>query len=565
MRYDIFCSRASVTSRLCFISLFSFVLLTWIGCRSKNKLSGANLSKVVVPSDESTGDFWKPKRVADVFFTTEVVGYIEPCGCTSDPLGGIQRLATVVSQSSYPKMLVDAGNLLLPLEGLDEFTKPQHIEKARLLARAYRKMGVAALNVAEGDLQEGSQLLHSIQKEGAVPWVSANIRPTGSGGPDIARLRLRTVGDIVFGVTGVAVPEIVGSVSSEVVVLELAAALETEVRGLKEAGAEVIIVLAHLPMLDVETLVKAIPDIDVIIRAPGSPIEQEPQMALQIGKTVIAEAGQQGQYVGRARFFLDEKVQGAIELDDAQEKLKLRKQNLSRKISAYKKQIEKWGSDASKKDAIVARSKMLEKFEAQLTRLMAQKHIMPTKPHVRIDILPIKNEVVPSEDMKLLLTAYYQNLRKMNHERGDTEACEMSDETKPKFVGSATCGSCHPEAFAFWRQTSHGHAWYTLEHQEKHYDLTCVGCHSVGFRSPGGFCRLKDVGELKDVGCENCHGAGSLHVQSLKPADIQRTVTEQTCTGTCHVPEHSDQFEYVSYFHKIIGPGHGLGKLQNQP
>jgi nitrate/TMAO reductase-like tetraheme cytochrome c subunit len=126
------------------------------------------------------------------------------------------------------------------------------------------------------------------------------------------------------------------------------------------------------------------------------------------------------------------------------------------------------------------------------------------------------------------------------------------------YVGSERCIECHEEAYAFWKKTKHARAWATLEEQGKHFDLTCIGCHTVGYEQAGGFCRLKDVGALKDVGCEMCHGAGSVHVEDQDSSSIKLTAPVETCTALCHVPDHSDSFVYEKYLREITGKGHEL-------
>ena len=100
----------------------------------------------------------------------------------------------------------------------------------------------------------------------------------------------------------------------------------------------------------------------------------------------------------------------------------------------------------------------------------------------------------------------------------------------------------------------------TLEKDNKHFDLTCIGCHTVGYQKPGGFCRLKDVDGRKDVGCENCHGPGSQHAEDQDPDSIRLAVPESGCASECHVPEHSDAFHYGKYLREITGPGHELSE-----
>ena len=56
------------------------------------------------------------ERRLTVFYTAEVHGTLEPCGCTSDPLGDVARYAEVVrtAAKSGAVLMVDAGGLSFP-------------------------------------------------------------------------------------------------------------------------------------------------------------------------------------------------------------------------------------------------------------------------------------------------------------------------------------------------------------------------------------------------------------------------------------------------------------------
>ena len=120
-------------------------------------------------------------------------------------------------------------------------------------------------------------------------------------------------------------------------------------------------------------------------------------------------------------------------------------------------------------------------------------------------------------------------------------------------------GECHAEELVWWRTTLHGHAYRTLQDRHKEYNLSCVGCHVTGYNQPGG-STVAHVGPLADVGCENCHGPGSQHVESPTAAavDVRLDATEDVCLR-CHTPEHSDHFDYTIYRRMMITPVHGGG------
>ncbi|MCC7383863.1 MAG: hypothetical protein IT384_18620 [Deltaproteobacteria bacterium] len=499
-------------------------------------------------------------RVAELYVTTEVAGYVEPCGCTSRPLGGIQRLATVIKRGARDRALIDAGDLLFPTEGLDEVTAEQHRLKAQILARLYRQLGVVAINVGAADLSSGLPFLRELQREGAVPLVSANIRPFGEDAPSIAQSFLREIGGVRVGITGVATPEsFVGKpgVSS----LEYAPALRTEVSALRKRGAEVILALAHVGDPAARELAQAVPDIDVIVRAPGTPVGQPPVAPARVGGVLIVEAGSQGQHVGRVTIRLGAGPPARpLPFDDRGDGQRRARALSERKIRAFLREIETLRHDPAKRPAIEARELEIARLKASLVS-RADVPAPPAGPHLAFELIPLDDTVPADGGASDLLSAYYAQLKDMNAQRGDVSRCAQPEKTKAVYVGTAKCVPCHEAAFNFWKGTKHATAWATLEEAKKHFDLTCVGCHTVGYQQPGGFCRLTDLGELKDVGCESCHGPGSVHAKTGK-RDIALGATEATCAGGCHVPEHSDTFEYTAYLLRITGEGHRLRSLK---
>jgi hypothetical protein len=124
------------------------------------------------------------------------------------------------------------------------------------------------------------------------------------------------------------------------------------------------------------------------------------------------------------------------------------------------------------------------------------------------------------------------------------------------FVGSEACRECHAQAFPSWEGTKHARAWATLVEVGKQYHLNCVGCHVTGWQQPGGVCRLDVTRGREHVGCESCHGPGSLHVVAKDKASIVGQPGEPLCIG-CHNPENSPHFDFPAYLPRVLGPGHG--------
>ena len=126
-----------------------------------------------------------------------------------------------------------------------------------------------------------------------------------------------------------------------------------------------------------------------------------------------------------------------------------------------------------------------------------------------------------------------------------------------KFVGSSNCASCHPKAFDVWSKSGHAHAFDSLVRKNSDADPSCISCHVVGFREPGGYMRTTRAEHLRGVGCESCHGPGSEHVRlrlAAKPGEEilmkMRPVGQGQCIQ-CHYGEFSRPFDFETFWPDI--------------
>jgi Cytochrome c554 and c-prime len=136
-----------------------------------------------------------------------------------------------------------------------------------------------------------------------------------------------------------------------------------------------------------------------------------------------------------------------------------------------------------------------------------------------------------------------------------------------EYVGSKYCKLCHDYEYEKWmtskqvfipglsKQASldsrHADAFAALEKVGSEYDPECVVCHAVGMQYETGYISPAKTPELKDVGCENCHGPGSEHLRSL--GAIETSGPMSTCSD-CHTAEQSGEYaaNQKQYFEKII-------------
>ena len=127
----------------------------------------------------------------------------------------------------------------------------------------------------------------------------------------------------------------------------------------------------------------------------------------------------------------------------------------------------------------------------------------------------------------------------------------------PLYVGSQACKPCHEKEYAgFVQYAKKSKSYQSIERLEKGLsaeDLQkCYGCHTTGYGRPGGFTSIEETPELKNAGCEVCHGPGSTHVMTEDPETIKKQPTREDCE-TCHTSERVKAFRYKPLIH---GGGH---------
>lgn len=140
-----------------------------------------------------------------------------------------------------------------------------------------------------------------------------------------------------------------------------------------------------------------------------------------------------------------------------------------------------------------------------------------------------------------------------------------------EYVGNNKCKMCHMKQHTAWSQTPHAKAWDALlKDPKKNAEMAaalkitmkdtametddCVRCHVVGFQLAGGFPQTDEAkaASVRGVGCESCHGPGSLHV-AAPAADKKKFINkpgEKLCVQ-CHTAAISPAFKFAEMSAKV--------------
>jgi hypothetical protein len=482
-----------------------------------------------------------PERRVTIFYTAEVHGTPEPCGCTSDPLGDVARYAALVRAAARrgPVLLVDGGGLSFP-ESSTPKEKEANTARAAFLGDALSQIGPPfAAGLAETDV-----LAHSTV---AAP---ARIASNVMGAKNVVASRIETAGGVRFGIIGVADPALAAEIGARAE--DPVSAAKREAAALRSKGVEVIIALAPVDKpLARRVARESGADLVVLGRQVGKGMER----AEKVGNAYLLAPADEIQRVGRIDIVWRGK--GPLVDGGGPEAAALRRVEIDQAVARIDKELEAWAAAPASGDQAFIGGKRRERES-----LVAERARLDT-PWKEPDGTYFTNRLIPLRRSLPRDEKVAAQMRKLD---GKVAAINLKDAKpppppepgRPYFVGDAKCTACHKGAEALWKKTVHASAWKTLVDGGKQNDYKCVSCHVTGYGEVGG-SSLGHTDRLRNVQCEVCHGPGSKHVAeegTEDPPAVHRETPASTCT-VCHTEQHSDTFQYEAYLRDIVGTGHG--------
>jgi hypothetical protein len=392
-------------------------------------------------------------------------------------------------EEGRPVLTVNAGNMLFSRETLKpEAIKPAELT-AELIVTANAHMGYDALNIGAYDLSLGIDYLIDKSVKTKAPLISANLY-NRHGERLFAPTKLVEVGTMKVGIIGLTDSKLKLDkipAGHKVVVTDPINEAQGLVAPLKEAGADMIVVLTDMKGGSLRKLAKKCPSIDVII---ASDKRNRISLPLVVGQTYITHLNRGGRYIGRLEIGL---------LADK-------------------------GETAS---------------HSTRGQLVGQRIFTNQFVQLRLEIPddPVVGPMV--QEGKFLISDAYREKLADNDKDAEESGCGT------EFVGSDSCRECHAERFAAWEKTKHAKAFQVLVSKNRQYDAECIMCHSLAFECDDGKIALGNVEKFNNVQCESCHGPADIHLATKGEQSFGPLPTRDACLK-CHTPERSGEegFEY---------------------
>ncbi|KIG13258.1 Cytochrome c family protein [Enhygromyxa salina] len=499
----------------------------------------------------------------DVFAFGRQLGTIAPCGCTTEPLGGLQyAFGYIESESSAgQRLILEPGSFLFPdpdgPEGpTDEAAWAQAVARAELLQGRFSELDglVSGLGPTDYASSQAGAALAQLPLPRVVANLAKAARPAG-----VERVRVVPLGrGLSAAVTQVIDPEVAAAANAKDWGQQFPAVTEP-IAALRElapelAKAQLQVVMVNGPRALAESIAREVEGIDVVVVGAEFSNPDRGRVgtsAVQIGTTWVLEPGDRAQTISHLTLSLDASVP-AGQLPDTWTLIPSKEQREA-ELARLEQKLSKFAADPSADARFVAR---LESERDQLKAALASPAIPSDVP---VALIPAQVKVtchLPADaTSKQALSSYDAAVAERNRERFAGVKPPPPAPGQAGYAGIEACADCHSEAVDMWKTTIHSRAYETLVTANKQFDLSCVNCHVTGFRAPGG-SEVVENQHLQSVQCEQCHGPGSLHVEDPSTDNIQLSAPVSVCLS-CHTPDHSDTFDYEPYLRDVLGAGHG--------
>jgi hypothetical protein len=425
-------------------------------------------------------DWGRPDFV--LVLSAQQEGYLLPCGCSYPQKGGLERrynfIQLLKAEKGWPVAAVDLGDVFQKTAPA-KLPNVQGLIKYRYSMMALKEMGYLAVGIGENEAGALAKIEGEWAANASQPAVlAANLVEAENKFPFLKPLETQIVPgtNIRIGVTNIIGPTVAKRIKDPEVkfLIPSVPSIREQLKKMRAENVDLPILLYHGLATGTEEAFRcaqAFPDFPILLalteedEPPANPISVDHNGGI---RNYIFCLGRKGKSIG---------VLG------------------------------------------VYRNGPNFRFKYQLVE-MSEDYQTPPDEEARQPIMKLMEDYT----RELKTKDYLKNYRQVEHVLQAMDPVPglrnpaPSGQVAPTYIGSEKCKKCHEHAYAIWKASPHSHAYQTLV-EAKHpslrqYDGECIVCHTVGFGYKTGFTNEKETPHLENVGCESCHGPGSLHAKN---------------------------------------------------
>lgn len=269
------------------------------------RLSLALVAFIVVGCSSKTSKDSVQGKTLEVIASTNRHLELEPCGCSINPIGGVDRewnwLQSIAPSKSTQRLYMASGTTFLPeKENYKPALKSHYLAKAGFVVEALNQLGVQVLAPSASDFVYGVEPLRKLASEAHFPLVTTNIM--ASSGDTVFQESWRPeLGGLDALVVSAASPAKKPFANREVTIEDPKKALSKVLA--KTSRKTFVILLSSLPEKQLEPLLREFPQIRVVVGAQDKDLASD-TIKLLAGRALLLNPADLGKEVAHLKIEL---------------------------------------------------------------------------------------------------------------------------------------------------------------------------------------------------------------------------------------------------------------------
>src|SRR5262249_15587837 len=250
---------------------------------------------------------WPKERKPDLalLLTGQVMGYLQPCGCSAPQYGGFERRYNFVRRlqevRGWPTVAVDVGDLI-------QRPSPQGLIKYRYSMDAMRQIGYSAIGIGKNELASSLMdvLAEYALNQPSPRVVCANVNNAEGNFPGMLKpwvIAAPPSGSPRVGIVGAVSPSVASTPGANVKFDDYRKSVPVALNEIKDKKPDILVLLFNGTSTEAIAAAQAFPDFSVVLCLTLE--EEPPSRPFMKGHTQIIGVGHKGRLIGVAGFFAD--------------------------------------------------------------------------------------------------------------------------------------------------------------------------------------------------------------------------------------------------------------------